>query len=396
MLTKLTLTNFKNFSHDSFDLKKINILTGYNGRGKSTILQSLLLLSQSVMSKGNFEKLHLNGEWVNLGDFDEILNNPDSFITKIHLNTDIEPCSEVHFEYGISDDDKVAQLEEFTINGISLNSQIGKASSDDDEKNKKIKDFSSPPRHLINLFQDFHFISANRCGPVKYVDKLEIPDFHRVGKNGNLTINTIASYNDSVKNEMNIDKSDINQYPLHEAVSRWISYIMDGGDLEVKGNKKEEKSKVLSVNFTNPISNTYHRAENVGFGYSYILSIVVTSLVAKAGSTVLIENPEAHLHPKAQSKITHLLTRLAERGVQVMIETHSEHILNGFRLCALKDDYTLSNTDLSIYFFDKNYKTKPLRILENGRIEDWPNGFFDQQESDLAEIMRLGARKLQK
>ena len=285
------------------------------------------------------------------------------------------------------------QLEEFTINGNPQNSQIGKLSSENDEKNKNTKDFSSPPMHLINLFQDFHFISANRCGPVKYVDKVEIPEYHRVGKDGNLTINTIASYKDVVKSEMNPDKSDNNQYSLHDAVSKWIAYIMDGGDLEVKGNRKEEKSKVLSVNFTNPKSNTYHRAENVGFGYSYILSIVVTSLVAKAGSIVLIENPEAHLHPKAQSKITHLLTRLAERGVQVMIETHSEHILNGFRLCALKDDYTLSNTDLSIYFFDKDYTTKPLKVLENGRIEDWPDGFFDQQERDLAEIMRLGAQK---
>jgi len=119
MLKKLTLTNFKNFSNISFDLEKINIFTGYNGRGKSTILQSLLLLSQSVISKGNFEKLHLNGDWVNLGDFDEILNNPNSFITKIHFNTDIETCNEVHFEYGISDDDKVAQLEETAYLDVS-------------------------------------------------------------------------------------------------------------------------------------------------------------------------------------------------------------------------------------------------------------------------------------
>jgi predicted ATPase len=241
------------------------------------------------------------------------------------------------------------------------------------------------------LFKDYHFISANRCGPIKYVDKLEMPEYHHVGKNGDLTINTLALYKDNVNTKMNIEKNDTAQYSLSTATSLWISYIMDGGEMKVQGNEKE--SPVLSVNFTNPVTETSHRSENVGFGYSYVLSIVVTALVAKPGSTVLIENPEAHLHPKAQSRITHLLSRLAEKGVQVMLETHSEHILNGFRLCALKDEFNLTNEDLSIYFFDIDYSSQKLNVLENGRIDNWPGGFFDQQERDLSEIMRLAVLK---
>lgn len=393
MITKLRLANFKSFNEErTFHLKKINVFTGYNGRGKSTVLQSLLLLSQSVISKGSFEKLHLNGDWISLGDFDEIWNTEanDNINTRIRLNTDISNCNDVNLEFTVSSDDKVAQLCACVIDGKDLFSSTGMVLAEESVGSQK-KTLQSMPTSLTNLFKDFHFISANRCGPIKYVDKLEIPDYHRVGKNGDLTINTLASC--KVESNMIIHKGDRSPKDLTEAASRWIAYIMDGGDLQVRGDKKE--SSVLSVDFTNPVSGKHHRAENVGFGYSYILSIVVTALVAKQGSTVIIENPEAHLHPKAQSRITHLLTRLAERGVQVMLETHSEHILNGFRLCALKDNFDISNEDLSIYFFDTDYSSTQLDILPNGRISNWPTGFFDQQENDLAEIMRLGAARKQ-
>jgi predicted ATPase len=139
-------------------------------------------------------------------------------------------------------------------------------------------------------------------------------------------------------------------------------------------------------------SNRKFTAYNVGYGYSYILSIVITALIAKKDSIVIVENPEAHLHGKAQSRLTELLSKLASRGVQVFIETHSEHIINGFRKEMLKSNCSLTNNDTSIYFFDADYSVKYLTIEPNGKIPNWPKGFFDQETIDLAEIMRLGAR----
>ncbi|MDL2208904.1 DUF3696 domain-containing protein [Parabacteroides sp. OttesenSCG-928-J18] len=389
MITRLALENFKSFCEETtFDLNKVTIFTGYNGRGKSTVLQSLLLLSQSVISKGSFEKLHLNGDWINLGDFDEIWNTEaKKSNVKIGFNTNILTAKEVILEYDISKDDKVAELSKATIDGENLFSSAG-AFSSTEETEKESLTIQSPPTSLLNQFKDFHFISANRCGPTKYVDKLEVPEYHRVGKNGDLTINTLASYKETINSTMKVSEEEIDFNSLGDAVSCWISYIMDGGDLMIKGDEKE--SSVLSVNFTNPTSGKAHKAQNVGFGYSYILSIVVTALIAKQGSLVLIENPEAHLHPKAQARMTHLLSKLAGRGVQVLIETHSDHILNGFRLCALKEEFSISYKDLAIYFFDIDYSSKKLEMQSNGRINNWPDGFFDQQERDLAEIMRLG------
>jgi predicted ATPase len=243
------------------------------------------------------------------------------------------------------------------------------------------------------MLETIHFISANRRGPTKYVDKHEIPELHRVGKDGDYTINTLASYNELLKSDLKFNLNEDSSTNLQSSTSIWMSYIMDGGGI-IGLQGIERSSSVLSMRITgaNTKDNQFS-PENVGFGYSYILSIIVTALIAKPGSIVIIENPEAHLHPAAQSRMTHLLSHLAERGVQVIIETHSEHILNGFRLCALKDDFKISNDDLSIYFFDKDFSIIPLKVQPNGRINNWPKGFFDQQENDMAEIIRIGMSK---
>jgi predicted ATPase len=175
---------------------------------------------------------------------------------------------------------------------------------------------------------------------------------------------------------------------LTEALSDWLDYIMNGGSVKLPDNE----SPVLSLKFgiTNATNTRNFTSYNVGFGFSYILSIVITALIAKKDSIVIIENPEAHLHGQAQSRLTELLSKLASRGVQLFIETHSEHIINGFRKEMLKDNCSLSNTETSIYFFDQDFSAKKLEIRANGKIPNWPDGFFDQEASDLAEIMRLG------
>ena len=123
------------------------------------------------------------------------------------------------------------------------------------------------------------------------------------------------------------------------------------------------------------------------------MSIVVTALIAKEGDIVIVENPEAHLHPEAQTRLTFMLAKLGARGVQVFIETHSEHVINGIRLAALKEEYALDNEDVRIFFFDKDFQKKDLIIEKNGKILNWPERFFDQYQKELSEIIRLGAQK---
>jgi predicted ATPase len=88
-----------------------------------------------------------------------------------------------------------------------------------------------------------------------------------------------------------------------------------------------------------------------------------------------------------------LLAKLGARGVQVFVETHSEHVINGFRLAALKEEYELKNDDIRIFFFDQDFSKVDLIIEKTGRIPNWPVRFFDQYQHELAEILKLGAKQ---
>jgi predicted ATPase len=81
---------------------------------------------------------------------------------------------------------------------------------------------------------------------------------------------------------------------------------------------------------------------------------------------------------------------VASCGIQIFIESHSEHILNGLRVNVLKKEIPISHDDLVIHFFNENFISDVLNIDNRGKIENWPIGFFDQDEIDLAAMFRLG------
>ena len=128
----------------------------------------------------------------------------------------------------------------------------------------------------------------------------------------------------------------------------------------------------------------------VGFGYSYTLPIIISGLIAKENEILIIENPEAHLHPKAQSRLMKFLAKVAKKGVQIFIESHSDHILNALRICVKKE--ILEAKEVNVFFFanDKNSKSPKIfmpQIDKNGGISDWQEGFFDEWENSLMELV---------
>jgi predicted ATPase len=116
----------------------------------------------------------------------------------------------------------------------------------------------------------------------------------------------------------------------------------------------------------------------------------VACLSAKAGALLLLENPEAHLHPRGQSALGLLLALCASDGVQVIVETHSDHLLNGIRLAAKRKD--IMARDVAVHFFSRSVETgvstceSPV-LLDNGRFSDWPAGFFDEWGNALDELL---------
>src|SRR5262249_11560138 len=118
-------------------------------------------------------------------------------------------------------------------------------------------------------------------------------------------------------------------------------------------------------------------------------------LSARPGALLLIENPEAHLHPRGQRRMGELLAAAASAGVQIVAETHSDHALNGVRLSV--QDGKLAPDNVAIHFFSRTETNGKTRLVTasptidpNGRISDWPEGFFDEWDSALAQLLKPG------
>ncbi|HFZ0399796.1 TPA: DUF3696 domain-containing protein, partial [Klebsiella pneumoniae] len=142
------------------------------------------------------------------------------------------------------------------------------------------------------------------------------------------------------------------------------------------------------------ISNNY-RSTNVGFGISYVLPVIVQCLKAEKGDLLIIDTPEAHLHPQGQSKLGELFSKTASDGVQVIVETHSDHVINGIRKSVVTG-FIVPN-DVNFYFFEmvdsENDISSHTNILspkldENAKFDFWPNGFFDEWTKSLNHILR--------
>jgi predicted ATPase len=151
-------------------------------------------------------------------------------------------------------------------------------------------------------------------------------------------------------------------------------------------------TSVTAMRFRAP-GGDWVRAPNMGFGLSYSLPVVVAGLVAPQRDALLIvENPEAHLHPAGQSRMGTFLATVAATGVQVLVETHSDHVLNGIRR-AIGEHGVLPSSDALVHFFDAKEDGEPqntaLRFSSSGGLNEWPKRFFDQYQVDVAALAKV-------
>jgi predicted ATPase len=129
---------------------------------------------------------------------------------------------------------------------------------------------------------------------------------------------------------------------------------------------------------------------NVGVGVSQVLPILVMSLLADEGSTLIFEQPEIHLHPRVQSLLADFFISLIATGKQCIVETHSEYLINRVRLRVAEDAASTLRDKLSVYFVEKPGTESVFRrvqINEYGAIPEWPRGFFDEGPSEAERIM---------
>jgi len=131
---------------------------------------------------------------------------------------------------------------------------------------------------------------------------------------------------------------------------------------------------------------------SVGVGVSQILPVLLACLLARSGSLVLIEQPELHLHPAMQLRLADFLLACARSGRQIMIETHSEHLVNRLRLHVAQDETSTTGDLVQLLFAEQedgvtSYRTSQINPL-GGLSEDWPRGFLDVGSDEAGQLLR--------
>ncbi|MFD1910384.1 DUF3696 domain-containing protein [Paenibacillus rhizoplanae] len=228
-------------------------------------------------------------------------------------------------------------------------------------------------------------MSAERIGPRTYFSRsnYKVKQQNNLGINGEYTTHFFISFfqNEIVDNKLLLHPDAVSD-SLKAQVDAWLSIITPGTKVDI-GDHTDMDIISLRYKFTSArnVSNSF-RSTNVGFGLTYTLPVLVSLLASKPGTLLLIENPEAHLHPKGQSIIGKLMGLASMGGVQIITETHSDHVLNGIRLAVHGGQ--VSPNDVSINFFSTNKKitkkiihsVENLSIDKDGRINNWPEDFF--------------------
>ena len=135
---------------------------------------------------------------------------------------------------------------------------------------------------------------------------------------------------------------------------------------------------------------TFHLPSNVGYGPYRALPIVTAALSAEPNQLLLVDSPDAHLHPACQNKMAKFLAKVAATNVQIIVETHNDHFVNGARQ-AVKDG-TIKRQDLLLHYFgpcgseDGAHEHRTISVDQKGAPDQWPKGFCDQYEADLAQL----------
>jgi predicted ATPase len=180
---------------------------------------------------------------------------------------------------------------------------------------------------------------------------------------------------------------------LQEAVTQWLQYL--GVAESVWTNDQGKLGHELRVK--TPGVSREHDLTHAGVGLSQVLPILVTCLLSVVDSVLLIEQPELHLHPSVQSRLGDFFLSMALLGKQCVIETHSEYLINRLRFRIARAPQGHPTEGLTkIYFVEKKGDSSVVRevnVNEYGSIQSWPEGFFDQSQSEAEEIIRAASDK---
>jgi len=365
MIKQIEIKNFKSIKQTDISASNLNLLMGLNGMGKSSFIQTLLLLMQSDKLEENV--IDLNGILVQIGQGRDAL-------------------------YQYAEEEKI--IFKLTFEGQIQYSWILNYQKDKEKliaENVYDKDQMSFFRKNTSPFQ---YIPANRIGPMDIYEasSVVVSDKRQLGLLGEFAayyINVFGQEQVIIEKLRHLNATSAN---LLSQINAWMKEISPGVSLNTK-YVPEVNKVILDYQFdlNNDKTNSF-RPKNVGFGISYVLPIVLALLTAEEGKIIVIENPESHIHPRGQAELGKLISLAASIGAQLFVETHSDHILNGIRV-AIKDNL-VDKAKVNVMYFEKTTteneqftKITQIRVDKNGTLSKYPKDFLDEWSNQISKLI---------
>lgn len=362
MIRELKLLNFKCFNQAKVEMNQLTVLTGANASGKSTVIQSLILADYTSRLGKN-----MGGKWDDVSiDVNSVFGFQIGAPNALVSQNPVDESGEFDFVVTLCMDE----------HAYSLGYEVDKKAP----LNLKVKADAPMPEWKMQ------YLNAERVGPRVA---------NQAGRGDGIAFDgENAAYMIEAADRMERPVADLLKENLQESnkfsyfTESWMSVIL--GDLRLDIHTDYNKA-VTELRVKNGLVDNSVVPTLTGFGISYVLPIVVAGLWASVekNAVLILENPEAHLHPYAQSNMGKFLGLLAASGVQVVVETHSEHIIDGIRY---QMAYMGKTDQCTVNFMENeedHIRIKALQVSPKGELSSWPKGFFDQKQRDLRDILML-------
>ena len=374
IISRIGLKNFKCFEELDLHFAPLTLLCGLNGMGKSTVIQALLAWHDSVRE----QSLVLDGQ-ADLGTGRDVLYEgatTDIVGLEICLGGEDEPSRRFEYMYELKENGDLVEHGRKEFRGDRVVFRDGLAS----QSGGVGEDLSTPSHELM-------YVNAERIGPRKIYGHSR---GSILGSRGEYALSYLNQHGSKPLQDSDPRCRSDSGRTIRHVLDQWLQEISPGAHLDfdvredadaiIAGYTFDKKGDVRSKRF---------RATNVGFGLSYVLPVLV-ALLAPAETLCLIENPEAHLHPRGQAKLAELAVRASLAGVQVIVETHSDHFMDGVRV-GVREGLTQA-TDVAFHYFERPDGGKSVvvtpKVDADGRLSLWPAGFFDQHDETLARLLK--------
>ena len=424
MLRRLQLENFKAWKKADMRLAPLTGLFGTNSSGKTSILQFLLMLKQTVESSDRALVLNLNGYYVELGTFRDILldnnlNNKLLFNLKYEYIDTITGLSELgSFDCEINQQKGRPILNDFHYslnNGIKLGVEL-----QNDGSYKFISNNSEPSNRFYNAAASFFrfpslfafkidsydgdvvddftqsFTQIHYLGPLREYPKRNYTwggeRRSQIGNRGEYAIECILAsreQGDVIEHEDEI-------YSLESYLAKWLRDL--GLIQDFKIDSITEGGRLFEVRVRQTEKSPYVLLTDVGFGVSQILPVLTLCYYTPKGSILLMEQPEIHLHPRVQAGLADVfIDAIKKRGVQIILESHSEHLLRRLQLRIAQEKF--SSDDAALYFCEikEGYsELRDLQLDEFGNIKNWPDNFFGDEMTEVFQMTEAIAERKKK